>query len=82
MHRIRELALRNQHRNTFGPESMIDYFNSPAFFIKRAADALFSARFGPRDLRHTSLNRAARYRAKAFEAKAGKKVARIKHISW
>lgn len=82
MHPIRELAIRNQHRNITGPGAAEDYFNSPAFFIKLAADALHTAHFGPKDLRHTSLNRAARFRAKAFEARAGKKVARIKHISW
>jgi len=82
MHPIRALALRTQHQSITGPESIIDYANSPKFFIKKAADALFSAHFGPRDLRFTNLARAAKFREKALAAKAGVKTAKIRHISW
>lgn len=81
MHAIREMIIRNRP-NPEGALEIIDYFNSPNFFVRKAAEALHTAHFGPKDLRHTSLNRAARFRAKAFAARAGHKVARIKHITW
>lgn len=81
MHAIREMIARNRPTPE-GALDIIDYFNSPNFFVRKAAEALHTAHFGPRDLRHSALNRAARFRQKAFEARAGHKVARIKHITW
>lgn len=81
MHPIRNLMLRTQHHDIRGPEDIEAYVNSPRFFIKKATEALYSAHFGPRDLRHTNLARAAALRSKAFEASRGVIHTHIKHVS-
>lgn len=80
-HPIRDLMLRTQHQNIRGPADIEDYVNSPRFFIKKATEALYSAHFGPRDLRHTNLARAAELRARAFAASRGAIHTHIKHVS-
>jgi len=82
MHAIRDLIVRCQPNRINGMKGIETYVNSPKFFIKKAAEALFSAHFGPKDLRHTNLERAAKFRAKALAAKQGRKTVTIKHISW
>ena len=82
IHPIRNLMLRTQHSGIGSPRDIEDYINSPRFYIKKATEALYSAHFGPRDLRHTNLNRAAEFRVKALAAKAGTKFHHIKHVSW
>ena len=81
MHAIRNLMLRCQHSQIRGMKEVEEYVNSPRFFIKKATEALYSAHFGPKDLRHTNLNRAAELRSKAFAASRGVIHNHIKHVS-
>lgn len=82
VHPIRGLILRTQPSRIDGMRAIENYVNSPHFFIKKAAEALFSAHFGPSDLRHTNLARAAHFRQKALAAKQGVVTTKFKHISW
>ena len=81
MHAIRKLMLKTQSGVIRGTSDFESYINSPRFFIKKATEALYSAHFGPKDLRHTNLNRAAELRSKAFAASRGVIHNHIKHVS-
>lgn len=83
MHAIQDLIKRTRAQTISGPTDIEDYVNSPRFQIKKAAEALFSAHFGPRDLRHTNLARAARHRQEALERLRGRGTKhQIIHVEW